>query len=88
VIGRLREMGYIRPHYVWNVGENLHWTTAAASTPADVVAAWMASAIHRKYLLKPRFEELGVAAGRGIPYDASQLDGITVVSEFGFRRLR
>jgi hypothetical protein len=86
VIGRLREIGYIRPGYIWIVGENLHWTTAGCSTPADVVQAWMDSAVHRIYLLKPNFEELGVAAVRGAPYDDSQTDGITVASEFGFRR--
>jgi uncharacterized protein YkwD len=88
VIGRLREMGYIRRGYLWSVGENLHWTTAELSTPADVVRAWMDSAIHRKYLLNPNFEELGVAAERGIPYDPSQTTGITVASEFGVRRPR
>jgi hypothetical protein len=48
----------------------------------------MASPIHRIYLLRPKFEELGVAGGRGVPYDSSQLDGITVAFEFGFRRSR
>jgi uncharacterized protein YkwD len=85
-IERLREIGYIRPRYVWIVGENLHWTMAEQSTPADVVAAWMASPIHRMYLLKRRFEELGVAATRGIPSDPTAMDGITVASEYGFRR--
>jgi hypothetical protein len=46
----------------------------------------MDSAVHWMYLLKPNFEELGVAAVRGVPYDDSQSDGITVASEFGFRR--
>jgi uncharacterized protein YkwD len=87
VIGRLREIGYLRPGYVWIVGENLHWTTADRSSPADVVQAWMDSAVHRKYLLKRKFEELGVAARRGTPFTA-QIDGITVASEFGFRQLR
>jgi len=39
VIGRLREIGYIRRGDVWIVGENLHWTTAERSAPADVVEA-------------------------------------------------
>jgi uncharacterized protein YkwD len=85
-ISRLRQVGYIRPHHVWIVGENLHWTTGDHSTPSEVVSAWMASPIHRMYLLKRKFEELGVAAIRGIPYDPTQTDGITVASEFGFRR--
>jgi uncharacterized protein YkwD len=52
------------------------------------VQAWLHSAVHRIYLLKPKFEELDVAAVRGVPYDDSQTDGITVASEFGFRRAR
>jgi uncharacterized protein YkwD len=45
----------------------------------------MNSPIHRKYLLKRRFEDLGVAAIRGIPSDPAETDGITVASEYGFR---
>jgi uncharacterized protein YkwD len=86
VIGRLREVGYIRPGYAWIVGETLHWATAERSTASDVVGAWMDSAIHRMYLLKPKFEQIGVAAVRGVPFDGSQADGITMASEFGFRR--
>jgi uncharacterized protein YkwD len=84
-ISRLRQIGYIRSHNVWIVGENLHWTTAEQSTPAEVVQAWMNSPEHRKYLLKRRFRDLGVATIRGIPYDPSLTDGITVSSEYGFR---
>jgi hypothetical protein len=46
----------------------------------------MDSPIHRIYLLKPRFEELGVAGVRGTPIDPELPDGITVASEFAFRR--
>jgi uncharacterized protein YkwD len=59
--------------------------TADRSTPAAVVPVWMRSPEHRKDLLKGRFRDLGVAAIRGIPSDASQTDGITVASEYGFR---
>jgi hypothetical protein len=45
----------------------------------------MVSPEHRKYLLKGRFRDLGVAAARDIPPDPAQLDGITVASEYGFR---
>jgi uncharacterized protein YkwD len=84
-ISRLGQIGYIRPRNVWIVGENLRWTTADGSTPADIVRAWMNSPEHRKYLLKARFRDLGVAAVSGIPCDPSQTDGVTVASEFGFR---
>jgi uncharacterized protein YkwD len=68
------------------VGENLHWTTAEHSTPGEVVQAWMSSSSYRKYLLKRRFRDLGVATIRGIPFDPAQTDGITVASEHGYRR--
>jgi uncharacterized protein YkwD len=85
-ISRLRQVGYIRPRHVWIVGENLHWTTAEHSTPGEVVQAWMTSPAHRKYLLKRRFLDLGVATIRGIPFDPARTDGITVASEYGYRR--
>jgi uncharacterized protein YkwD len=82
---RPRQIGYIRAHNVWIIGENLHWGTVEQSTPADTVEARMVSPEHRKYLLKGRFRDLGVAAARGIPSDPAQSDGITVASEYGFR---
>ena len=84
-VSRLRQIGYIRRRYVWIVGENLHWTAAGGSTPAEVVQAWMNSGEHRKYLLKRKFRDLGVATIRGIPYDPTETDWITVASEYGFR---
>jgi uncharacterized protein YkwD len=84
-VSRLRQMGYIRPRNVWIVGENLHWTTADRSTPGEVVQAWMNSPEHRKYLLKRKFRDLGVAAVRGVPHDPSQTAAVTVASEYGFR---
>src|SRR4051794_32466999 len=87
-VRRLRAIGYVRPQYVWVVGEDLHWSTPDTSSPGQIVQAWMDSPIHRMYLLKPKFEELGVAGVPGTPIDASLPDGITVAAEFGFRRQR
>src|SRR3954454_17608780 len=85
-IGRAREMGYVRPGYVWIVGEDLRWSTPETSTPADIIQFWLNSPIHRMYLLKPKFDELGVIGERGTPLDPNVPDGITVAAEFGFRR--
>jgi hypothetical protein len=84
-IYRLREIAYIRRGYVWHVGENLRWSPGETSTPGGVVDAWMNSPIHRRYLLNPRFRELGVAAVSGTPIDPEDADGVIVASEFGFR---
>jgi hypothetical protein len=40
---------------------------------------------HRKYLLKDRFRDLGLATTRGVPSDPARTDCITVGSEYGFR---
>ena len=85
-IGRLREIGYIRRGYVWIVGEDLRWSTPETSTPADILQLWLNSPEHRMYLLKPKFDELGVIGRRGTPLDPNLPDGITVAAEFGFRR--
>ncbi len=45
----------------------------------------MGSPSHRANLLRDRFREIGVAAVRGTPYDASDNTGVTVSSEYGFR---
>jgi uncharacterized protein YkwD len=87
-VRRLRRIGYIRPGYVWVVGEDLRWSTPETSSPSEVVQFWLNSPIHRFYLLKPKFDEVGVAGARGTPLDPNLPDGITVAAEFGFRRHR
>jgi uncharacterized protein YkwD len=85
-VGRLREIGYIRPGYSWIVGEDLRWSTPETSSPADILQMWLNSPKHRIYLLKPKFDELGVVGRRGTPLDPNLPDGVTVAAEFGFRR--
>jgi uncharacterized protein YkwD len=87
-VGRLREIGYIRRGYVWMVGEDLRWSTPETSSAADILRMWLNSPIHRFYLLKPKFDEVGVAGARGTPLDPNLPDGVTVAAEFGFRRAR
>ena len=84
-VGRLRQIGYVRSGYVWVVGEDLRWSTPETSSPADILETWLNSPIHRMYLLKPKFDEVGV---RGTPLDPNLPDGVTVAAEFGFRRAR
>lgn len=87
-IGRAREVGYVRPGYVWIVGEDLRWSTPETSSPAEIIEMWMNSAIHRMWLLKPKIAEVGVAGASGTPLNPDLSDGITVAAEFGFRRLK
>lgn len=85
-IRRIAATGYTRKASSWLVGENLVWGTDSLSTPASMVQAWMNSPTHRANVLRAPFRELGIAAVRGTPYDASDPDGVTVSSEYGVRK--
>jgi uncharacterized protein YkwD len=84
-IDRISNTGYMRGARRWLVGENLVWGTGSQSSPQAMVDAWMASPAHRENLLRERFREVGVAATRGTPYDASEENGVTISTEYGFR---
>jgi uncharacterized protein YkwD len=82
---RIEATGYMRGAQTWTVGENLVWGTGPLSTPQALVTAWMNSPPHRENLLRPTFRELGVAAVQGTPQTQSDLTGVTVSSEYGYR---
>jgi uncharacterized protein YkwD len=84
-IDRISNTGYTRGARRWLVGENLVWGSGSRSTPQSMVEAWMGSPAHRANLLRERFREVGVAAARGTPFDASENNGVTISSEYGFR---
>ncbi|MGH2983815.1 MAG: CAP domain-containing protein [Solirubrobacterales bacterium] len=82
---RITKSGYMRGARRWLVGENLVWGSGSQSTPRAMVDGWMGSPPHRANLLRGRFREVGVAAVRGTPVNASDDGGVTVSSEYGFR---
>jgi uncharacterized protein YkwD len=71
----------------YEVGQNIAWGTGAFSTPAHIVAEWMASPPHREVMLSPQFRDAGVAVTTSLP---AVLDrgrhGATYAIEFGVRR--
>ena len=84
---RIESTGYIRKARSWVIGENLVWGTGPRSTPQALVTAWMNSPPHRENLLRPNFREIGIAAVPGTPESQSDLTGVTVSSEYGYRTL-
>ncbi len=84
---RIEQFGYMNGARTWTVGENLVWGNGPLSTPQALVTAWMNSPPHRENLLRPTFRELGVAAVAGTPVSKSDLTGVTVSSEYGYRTL-
>ena len=84
-VQRIDATGYMRGARSWLVGENLVWGTGPLSTPKSLVTAWMNSPPHRENLLRPSFREIGIAAVAGTPVSRSELTGVTVSSEYGYR---
>jgi uncharacterized protein YkwD len=82
---RIESTGYMRGARTWVVGENLVWGTGPLSTPQALVTAWMNSPPHRENLLRPSFREIGIAALPGTPESGTDLTGVTVSSEYGYR---
>jgi uncharacterized protein YkwD len=82
---RIEAAGYMNGARTWVVGENLVWGTGPLSTPQALVTAWMNSPPHRENLLRPTFSEIGIAAVPGTPVSRTDLTGVTVSSEYGYR---
>ena len=83
-VDRIANTGYLRGERSWVAGENIAWGSGSLSTPAELVQAWMESPPHRENLLKGRFRDIGIGITRGTPQPASDFDGVTVTSEYGY----
>jgi uncharacterized protein YkwD len=79
---RIGHTAYLHHTRAWSLGENLAWGAASASTPAQIVNAWMHSAPHRRNILDGHFKEIGIGLALGAPTGGS---GATYVNEFGRR---
>jgi uncharacterized protein YkwD len=79
VVDRVAVTNYSRGRFA--VTENLYWWSRRRSA-AEVMRAWMESAVHRANILGPRWRQLGVATVMHSPY---RRGGITVVGVFGTR---
>jgi uncharacterized protein YkwD len=68
------------------VGENIAWGTGSSTTPAHIVAEWMASPPHREIMLSAQYRDAGVAVMSAVPavLNASH-HGATYAIEFGMR---
>ncbi len=83
LVARIRATGYIDPRKAWTVGENIAWGSGTLSTPASVVAAWMASPGHKANLLNPAFREIGIGIAPGSPRTRDVAGAATYTTDFG-----
>lgn len=70
----------------FSVGQNIAWGTEGFTTPAHIVAAWMASPPHREIILTSSYRNAGVAVLPTVPTIlASTGVGATYAIELGVR---
>ena len=79
---RIARTGWMRGRRHWRVGENLAWGRAGYGRPAAVVAAWLASPVHRRVLLRPSYRAVGIGIVHGTPV-AGSMGGRTYTADFG-----
>jgi uncharacterized protein YkwD len=69
-----------------SIGQNIGWGTGADATPAQMVAAWMASPPHREIILTGEYRDAGVGVVPAVPSVLAQpLPGATYAIEFATR---
>jgi uncharacterized protein YkwD len=84
-VDRIRDTGYIPSANVgYVIGENLAWGTYQLSTPAAIVAAWIASPGHLANILEAKYTETGIGVAAAVPASlAPGAPGATYAQEFG-----
>jgi uncharacterized protein YkwD len=65
------------------VGENLAWGGGDEATPEHIVVGWMNSPGHRRNILEPRFEEIGVGVTPRAPEALAGRRAATYTTDFG-----
>jgi uncharacterized protein YkwD len=80
---------YRRPTARIAVGENIAWGTGSDTTPARIVATWLASPPHREVMLSPEYRDAGISVTPAVPAVLHPHgDGATYVIELGARLAR
>ena len=84
---RVRRWYRSRGYAYWAVGENLLWASPTV-TPEGALAMWLESPPHRKILLMPKWEEIGLSAVHAVaaPGVFEGLDVTVITADFGVRR--
>ena len=84
---RVRRWYRSRGYSYWAVGENLLWASPSV-TPEHALAMWLESPPHRKILLTPKWEEIGLSAVHAVaaPGVFEGLEVTVITADFGVRR--
>lgn len=85
LVERLRASRYLPCSCSWGAAENIAWATGHLASPRRIVRGWMRSRGHRRNILDPAYEHLGVAVKRGVP-TGHPAAGATFTTDFGYKR--
>lgn len=67
-------------------GENIAWGTGSFGSPRIIVRSWMKSEGHRRNILDPDFEHIGIGIVWGVPESGTGgAKGGTYTTDFGYR---
>lgn len=85
IVGRVISTGYLPCGCSWTVGEDIAWGERGKSTPAAIVAAWMASPPHRDLILLNGLKHVEVGVAPGKPGNG-HARAATYTADFGYKR--
>lgn len=66
----------------WAFGQNIAWADGRLAAPEMIVAAWMASAAHRRNILGADYDHIGIGIATGAP-EVTPLPAATYTTDFG-----
>ena len=82
---RIEATGYMHGARTWTVGENLVWGTGPLSTPQALVDGLDEQPAAPREPAAPQLPRDRDRSGDGTPVSSSDLTGVTVSSEYGYR---
>jgi uncharacterized protein YkwD len=88
LLDRVSATGYLPSAPTWLLAENLGWGTGVLATPISVVTGWINSPGHRRNMLDPALQDIGVAVEGGAVSSPATLVGTAYVADFGTRNTR
>jgi len=69
----------------YGYGENIAWGSGSFGSPRNIVRSWMKSEGHRRNILNPDFEHIGIGIVWGSPEGGLNGDAGTYTTDFGYR---
>ena len=84
---RIAATRYLRHAAGVETAQNIGWGVGRDATPAEMVAAWMASPEHRQIILTGAFRDVGVGVAPAVPAALAEgRRGATYTVDFGTRQ--